>query len=44
MLNGEEHCREGQINAQLIHFKEEGKDQELIQSSTTPDLGHRMVK
>ena len=24
--------------------KQEGKDQELIQSSTTPDQGHRMGK
>ena len=28
----------------LIESKEVGKYQELIQSSTTPDLGHHMVK
>ena len=26
----------------MIESKEEGKDQESIQSSTTPDTGHRM--
>ena len=35
--------REKSINHR-IESKEEGKDQELIQSSTTPDPGHHMGK
>ena len=27
-----------------VYLKEEGKDKELIQSSTTPDTGHHMRK
>ena len=28
---------------QLLESKKDGKDQETIQSSTTPDLGYHMV-
>ena len=39
-------CRSELVSEQLLdmHSKEEGKDQELIQSSTTPNQEHHMGK
>ena len=32
------------LTIQLLESKKDGKDQETIQSSTTPDPGHHMGK
>ena len=43
-LNESVGCHTARTSKSDNQSKEEDKDQELIQSSTTPDPGHHMVK